>query len=143
MAGRPKFLPCLSLPVPELRVTLFIHVGVTLAKEGAKMHTRIWAVVYVVLAAVLVLASAPVARADGQPATGTGRQADRDLYQCLQSEPEGLVPPEEDLKICMLQKGYSDEETTDLIGSLPSRGLAVPDTGDLGRGDNGAESGGI
>jgi hypothetical protein len=93
------------------------------------------AVVYVVLAAALVLASVPVARADGQ----TGR----DLDQCLQSQPEGLVPPEEDLKICMLQKGHSDEEATNLIGSLPYRDLLVPETGDLGRGDNGAESGGI
>jgi hypothetical protein len=122
---------------------LFIHVRVTLAKEGAKMHTKILAAVYVALAVILALASAPVARADGQPATNTGGQADRDVYQCLQSHPEGLVPPEEDLKTCMLQKGYSDEETTDLIGSLPYRGLPVPDTGDLGRGDNGAESGGI
>jgi hypothetical protein len=97
------------------------------------MHTKILAVVYVVLAAVFVLASAPVARAD--------EQAERDFYQCLQ--PETLVPPVDDLKTCMLEKGHSDEETTDVIRSLPDQELYAPYTGDLGRGGNGGESGGI
>jgi hypothetical protein len=105
------------------------------------MHTKILAVVYVVLAAVFVLASAPAARADGQPATGAGGQAERDFYQCLQ--PENLLPPVDNIQTCMLQKGHSAEETTDIIRSLPDQELYAPYTGDLGRGGNGGESGGI
>jgi hypothetical protein len=99
------------------------------------MQTKIWAVVYVVLAAFLLVASAPVARADEQPATKADSQIDRDFYQCLKLD---------DMKTCMLERGYSDEETTDLLRSPPDQELYAPYTGgDRGRSDNGAESGGI
>ncbi len=94
------------------------------------MQRKILAVVYVVLLAVLLLASAHLARVD--------LQAERDFYECLQPESLLLLPDANNIQTCMLMKGYSDEETTDIISSVPDQDFFAPDTGDLGgRGNQG------
>ena len=93
------------------------------------MHTKILAVVYVVLAAFLLVASAHVARADEQPATGADRQVWRDFYECLQPASLLLLPDANNIQTCMLMKGYSDEETTGFLESLPDQELYAPYTG--------------
>jgi hypothetical protein len=95
------------------------------------MQTKILAVVYVVLVAVLLLASVPVATASPQ--------AERDFYQCVQ--PGTVLPPVDELKTCMVQKGHSDEETASIIRSLPDQDLFAPYTGRESGGGNDGNGG--
>jgi hypothetical protein len=89
------------------------------------MITKIFSGVFVVLLAVLLLASVPLATA--APEANSASQAQRDFYQCLQGAT--VLPPIEEVKTCMVQKGNSDQETTGVIRSLPDQELFAPYTG--------------
>ncbi len=83
------------------------------------MITKIFAGVFVVLVAVLLLAPVPVATAD--------TQAESDFYQCLGSAT--ILPPIDDVQVCMVQKGHSDDDTASVIRNLPDQDLFAPYTG--------------
>ena len=96
------------------------------------MITKIFAAVFVVLVAVLLLARVPVATA--------ATQAESDFYQCL--SPATILPPIDEVKTCMVQKGHSDDETASVIRSLPDQDLFGPYTGVVSGGADGGSSGG-
>jgi hypothetical protein len=95
------------------------------------MITKIFTGTCVVVLAVLLLASAPVATASVQ--------SERDFYDCVKSAT--VLPPADELKTCMVQKGHSEAETEDVIKSLPDQELYAPYTGYESRGGNGGQSG--
>jgi hypothetical protein len=100
------------------------------------MITKIFSGVFVVLLAVLLLASVPLAtaapEAKSSPEANSASQAQRDFYQCLQGAT--VLPPIEEVKTCMVQKGNSDQETTGVIRSVPDQELFAPYTGYESRG---------
>jgi hypothetical protein len=100
------------------------------------MNTKIFAGAFVVLLAVLLLASVPVAIAGSAakraPEANPASEVQRDFYQCLQDKT--ILPPIKDVQTCMIQKGNSDQETTGVIRSLPDQELFAPYTGYESRG---------
>jgi hypothetical protein len=89
------------------------------------MITKIFAGAFVVLLAVSLLASVPVATA----ATKADRaaKAEQDFYQC--SQPGTVLPPIDDLKTCMVERGDSERRISSVINSLPDKELFAPYTG--------------
>jgi len=88
------------------------------------MITKILAVVGGVLVAGLLLVSMPVVAATPQ--------AERDFYDC--SKTATILPPLDEIKSCMVQKGHSDDETANVIRSLPDQDLFAPYTGHVDEG---------
>jgi hypothetical protein len=113
------------------------------------MQTKISVVVYMVLAAVLLLGSVSVATAAWEAkATSAGSMSsqdygnvvvtvtpgvERDFYQCLQ--PATVLPSVDEIRTCMVQKGNSDQATSDIIKSLPDQELFAPYTSYESRGN--------
>jgi hypothetical protein len=125
------------LPIAESCFILRAPVRVTLAKEGKlKMSAKIFAGVCAVLLAVLLLASVPLATAASEakraPEANRPSDVERDFYQCLGHAP--ILPPLDEVKTCMIQRGNSEEETTGVIRFLPDQGLFAPYTGYENRG---------
>jgi len=82
------------------------------------MSTKILVGLYVVLLAGLLLVSVPVATA--------ATEADRDLFQCTTKDSATVLPPFEELKTCMVDKGHSSGDTTRIIESQPDQELYAP-----------------
>jgi len=82
------------------------------------MSTKIFAGLSVVLLAVLLLASVPIATA--------ATKADRDLFQCTTKDGSTVLPPFEELKTCMVDKRHSSENITRIIESQPDQELYAP-----------------
>lgn len=83
-----------------------------------------------VLFAVSLLAFVPVATASTH--AKRAQEVQRDFYQCVQ--PGTMLPPLDEVKACMVQKGDSNKEIAGVIRSLPDQGLFAPYTGHVNRG---------